>query len=45
MLKLNLFLSLEKQEKVLGKAGPASNKLGIIISHFTDEPTESTTNK
>lgn len=30
----------EPQEKVLGKTGPASDKLGIIISHFTDEATE-----
>lgn len=37
MLKL-LFLSLVKQKKVLGKTGLASDKLGIIISHFTDEP-------
>ena len=29
-----LYPSVTRQEKVFGKTGPASDKVGIIVSHF-----------
>ena len=29
-----LFPSVTRQEKVFGETGPASDKVGIIVSHF-----------